>query len=388
MKVHLLAAATLLAGACTAPTDNDEDVAPPSAPADTSREIAFIVNAEAATVSLLDIETLAVIGAININPEDIVVARPGTPNYAQDSDLSPDGRTLYVSRGYAGDVAAFDIATGQQLWATRVDPVRADHMTITQDGAHLFVSALTVNRVRRIDTQTGAVTGEFVSGVYPHDTQVSPDGAQVFNTSLGNMQTPFEARDSIDSPTDNSGYAYELTVADAATLEIEDRIRMPNGVRPWHMRPARDAFYAQTHNHHGVILYSYPGAEELARLDLPVANGVSEQDWDFEAPHHGLALTHDGDTLCLAGRASDYAALVNAPDLSLIATIPVGDAPGWASLARNDEICLLPNSREGTVSVISVEAAEEIARIDVGAGPKHITVGAVPGDVLDTLAGQ
>ena len=52
------------------------------------------------------------------------------------------------------------------------------------------------------------------------------------------------------------------------------------------------------------------------RLELPVKAGVTVADWDFEAPHHGLAFTADGKTLCLAGRASDYAALVDASDLS------------------------------------------------------------------------
>lgn len=388
MRLCLLASAAVVLGACAEPAPEMEEAAPASPQAREDREIAFVANAEAATVSLLDTATLTVVGEIDINPDGRIVERPGTPNYAQDSDVSPDGRRLYVSRGYLGDVAAFDVATGEQLWATPVDLVRADHMTISADGAHLYVAALTANRVRRIDTQTGEVTGEFVSGVFPHDTQVSPDGRLVFNTSLGNMQVPVDRRDNIDAPSETSGYAYELTVADAASMEVQERIRTPNGVRPWHMRPDREAFYAQTHNHHGVILFSYPGIEELGRLDLPVADGVTEEDWDFEAPHHGLALTHDGATLCLAGRASDYAALVNAADLTLIATVPVGDAPGWATLARNDEICLLPNSRAGTVSVVSLAAAEELARVSVGEGPKHITVASVPADVLDQIGGS
>ena len=77
-----------------------------------------------------------------------------------------------------------------------------------------------------------------------------------------------------------------------------------------------------------------------------------------------------------------------APDLSLIATIPVGDAPGWAALANDDKLCLLPNSREATVSVISLDDAREIARIETGAGPKHITVASLPADILATQTGQ
>jgi hypothetical protein len=70
-----------------------------------------------------------------------------------------------------------------------------------------------------------------------------------------------------------------------------------------------------------------------------VKPGITARDWDFEAPFHGLALTEDGATLCLAGRASDYAALIRTSDLSLIATVPVGDGPGWAEIADGGRTC-------------------------------------------------
>ena len=65
---------------------------------------------------MLDVASRSIIGAIDINPARVKSTGPGRPNYAQDTDVSPDGRTLYVSRGYLGDVAAFDIASGKLLW--------------------------------------------------------------------------------------------------------------------------------------------------------------------------------------------------------------------------------------------------------------------------------
>jgi hypothetical protein len=114
-----------------------------------------------------------------------------------------------------------------------------------------------------------------------------------------------------------------------------------------------------------------------------VKDGVNEADWDFQAPHHGLAITHDGSTLCLAGRASDYIALVKAPELELIATIPADDAPGWATLSLDDSVCLVPNTRADTVSIVSLAERREVARVAAGDGPKHITVANVPADVVD-----
>lgn len=352
------------------------------------REIAFVANAEAGTVSLLDIPSRAIVATIDTNPDRVVIERPGTPNYAQDTDISPDGKTLYVSRGYMRDVAAFDIATGRQLWAGPVDAVRADHMTITPDGKFLFVSALTEARVRKLDAATGEVLGSFVSGVYPHDNQISADGRTVYNTSLGNMQTPVAQRDNVEAPDEKSGYAYEFTVVDASTLEVKNRIRMPFGIRPWHFNPEGTAFYAQMSNYHAVAAFDFPSGKETKRLDLPAKKDATEADWDFEAVHHGLAITHDGSTLCLAGRASDYVALVKAPELELIATIPVDDAPGWATLSADDQYCLVPNTRADTISIVSLAERKEVARVPAGNGPKHVTVAMIPAEVVDAAVAR
>ena len=350
-------------------------------------EIAFVANAEGGTVSLVDIATRKLVATIDTNPQQARADRPGTTNYAQDTDVSPDGRTLYVSRGYLGDVAAFDIATGKPLWSRSLNTVRADHMTITPDGRWLFVSALVHNRVDRIDAKTGEIRGSFVSGVYPHDNQISADGKLVINSSLGDMTVPVAKRDSVAAPSEKSGYAYQLTVADIETLQVNRRVRMPVGVRPWHMSPKGGEWYAQTSNDHAITAYSWPEGKQLRRLELPVGKGVTAADYDFEAPHHGLALSHDGAVMCLAGRASDYVALVSAPALKLIAQIPVGDAPGWAELADQDRLCLAASTRDDTLSFISIAEAKEVLRLPVGNGPKHITVARVAAEIV-TAAGK
>jgi len=297
-----------------------------------SVEIALVANAEAGTVSLVDVMARKIVGEVDTNPERKKVTRPGTPNYAQDTDVSPDGHTLYVSRGYLGDVAAFDIPSGRRLWVRDLDTGRADHMTITPDGKWLFVSLLFDNQVEKIDAATGEGKGRFPTGVYPHDNQISGDGRHVYNTSLGQLgDLPAGA-----PPKVKPANPIQFTVADIDTLEVVDSFVMPLGIRPWHMNPEGTAFYAQTSNAHAVTMFDFPSGKETKRLDLPVAAGVSDKDWDFEAPHHGLALSRDGSVLCLAGRASDYAALVSAPDLKLIAMIPLDDAPGWSAMADGD----------------------------------------------------
>src|SRR5687767_5952524 len=150
-----------------------------------STEIAVVANAEGGTVALVDVAARGIVGGINVNPAGTRREGPGAPNYAQDTDVSPDGRTLYVSRGYLGDVAAFDIASGQLRWQRSLNTGRADHMTLTPDGRTLFVSALMDNRVYKLSASIGEIEGHVVTGIYPHDVKVSKDGLRLYNSSLG-----------------------------------------------------------------------------------------------------------------------------------------------------------------------------------------------------------
>jgi DNA-binding beta-propeller fold protein YncE len=346
-----------------------------------SIEIAMVANAQAGTVALVDVASRSVLGDIDVNPARVKSEGPGAPNYAQDTDVSPDGRTLYVSRGYVGDVAAFDIASGRLMWQRPLNTGRADHMTLTTDGQSLFVSALMDNRVYKIAAATGEIKGHLVTGVYPHDNKISRDGRRLYNTSIGPISS-LPRQTSAPAPTETPSYPFQLTIADVGTLQTLDRIRFENGIRPWQFTPDEKGIYAQLSNEHAVVSYNLAARKVVKRLDLPVKPGVTVADWDFQAPHHGLALTPDGRTLCLAGRASDYAALVRAPDLKLIATIPVGDAPGWAEIADKGRVCLIANTRSDDLSIISIPKRAEIARLPIGDGPKYITVARIPASVI------
>lgn len=344
-------------------------------------EIAFIANAEAATVALLDVAALTVVGKIDVNPARAKNEGPGAPNAAQDTDISPDGRTLYVSRAYVGDVAAFDIATGRLLWTCPLNTGRADHMTLTPDGRSLFVSAMMDNRVYRIDTSKGEITGHLVTGVYPHDVKVSRDARHLYNSSIGPIAGMPRSPASLPL-TETPGFPFQLTIADATSLEVRDRIKLDIAMRPWQFTPDEKGIYAQLSNQHAVVAYDLAARKVTRRLELPVKPGIAPRDWDFEAPHHGLAISDDGRTLCLAARASDYAALVRVPELTLITTIPVGDAPGWAETADGGRLCLVTNVRSDDLSIISIAERREIRRVPMDNGPRHISVVHLPASVV------
>jgi YVTN family beta-propeller protein len=352
-----------------------------------------VANAEGGTVSIVDAKRFAVVKTIDVLPDgdratpgtddpvqalagQRIVEAAGGSNFAQDQDVSPDGRTLYVSRGHRGDVAAFDLATGRMRWKVPIPGLRSDHMTIAKDGTRLYVSALTDDRVHVVDTRTPRITGAFRTGEWPHDNHLSHDGRLVYNGSIGNIVTPSETRAAKPG-------TYRLTIADAQSLEIRRTLDFDRGIRPYVITHDENRMVAQLSEFHGLVEVDLATGRQTRKLDLPIDPGVSEADYDFEAPHHGLALSKDGQTLCVAGRASDYVALVDAKAFAPRAVIDVGDAPGWAANGPDGEHCFVPNTRADTLSVISYAQRNEVARIKVGDGPKQIEPAVLPNDVIE-----
>ncbi|HEX2085834.1 MAG TPA: hypothetical protein VHF89_09140 [Solirubrobacteraceae bacterium] len=351
----------------------------------TGREVVLVANAEGGTVSIVDAASFQVLREIDVLPDgeraddpgqallrQPVIEAAGGENYAQDQDLSPDGRTLYVSRGHRGDVAAFDLESGELLWKVAVPGFRADHMTLSGDGRFLWVSALTENVVVKVDTASHAIVGRFGGGQWPHDNHLSEDGSRIYNASIGTIVVPEESRQAMSPPP------YVLTVARTADLAVERRVEFDRGIRPVVITHDERTMFAQLSELHGLVEIDLARGEVVRTLELPVDPGVSEDDYDFEAPHHGLAITPDERTLCAAGRASDYVALVDAPSLTALATIEVGDAPGWAATGPDGRHCFVPNTRADTLSVISYAQRREVARVEVGDGPKQIEAARLP----------
>jgi hypothetical protein len=201
-----------------------------------------------------------------------------------------------VSRGYVGDVAAFDIASRRMLWNRPLNTSRGRPHEITRDGRSLFVSALLDNRVYRIATATGEIAGHLVTGVYPHDIKVSRDGRRLYNTSIGpiaSLPRPSGAPPLADTP----GHPFQLTVANADTLEITGRIRLDQAFRPWQFTPDEKIIYAQIANEHAVVACDVAARKVTRRLDLPMKAGVTVKDWFRSTASRACADGRRGDAL-------------------------------------------------------------------------------------------
>ncbi len=315
----------------------------------------------------------------------------GNDQFVDDLYASTDGREIYVSRPSFGDVVAIQLATGQIRWRTRVDGHRADHMAISPDGTSLVVSASTAKVAHIINTLSGQITATFPTGDQPHENTYSRDGSTIFNASIGSIFTP------LDEPwldwTKGDRY---LQIIDARTLEVRRKIKMgeklaafgmkgmSSSVRPMTLSPDERFLYLQVSFFHGFIEYDVELDQVTRVATLPIAEETSKLRRDqyiLDSAHHGIAMSGDGTKLCVAGTMSNYAAIVSRETFQ--ARIhPLGARTYWATTSADGRYCYVSVAGDDSVSVISYESEQEVARIPVGNHPQRARTGRLAEDIF------
>ncbi len=361
------------------------------------RPVVLVASGKSGTVTIIDATDRTVLKRINVIPDggqpsvqagdppdaatkQAIISKAAGDNFAQDLDVSPDGRTLYVSRGHRADVAAFSIATGALMWKVAIPGLRADHMTIHPDGTRLYVSdqisGTTADQVHAIDTATHRIVGSAPTGQRPHDNHITPDGKLLYNSSTGATSPEEEPRDALPQAP------YQLTVIDPSTMKVLRAFTFDRGIRPMAHTHDGQTMYAQRSEESSIMKVRLSDGALQEIVHLKVKEGTTPADYDRAAPHHGLALAGDESTLCVAGRVSDYVGLVRTDTLDPVAYIDVPDAPGWATTGPDGTSCWVTSTRADSVSVVSYDQRSEIARIPVPGGPKLAQPARLPADIF------
>ncbi|MGP4017211.1 YncE family protein [Saccharopolyspora sp. 5N708] len=371
----------------------------PVAPAvaEQRRDVMFVGNNWDGTVDLLDAEHFGKYQQINVVPDlaqrlaemtpdehaAMLVIRntagEGHDQLVDDIAVAPDGRTMYVSRPSLGDVSAFEIATGRQVWRTEVSGYRSDHMALSPDGSRLAVSATTANVVDMLDPATGGIVASFPTGDFPHENRYSADGRTLYNATIGRVIMPDEP--ALDGLKGNRW----LTIVDTASMAVTDVIDFGVGIRPFLVLPDGRTMYAQLSFHHGFIEYDLVEKRITRTVHLPLSEAAEKlrrDEYPLDSAHHGLASNGDNTKLCDAGTVSDYAAIISLPGLTTDSLVPTGKKPYWAATTPNGRYCVLSNSDSDDVSVVDFAGGGELARVPVGDHPQRVRGYAIPADVL------
>ncbi|NEA21462.1 YncE family protein [Actinomadura bangladeshensis] len=372
-------AATAMSGALPAN-------AQPARPAEAAglRDVMAVGNGQGGTVSFIDTATYRNLGSINVVPDlqqrldsmsivdrigyEAVNAAQGYRKLVDDMAVSPDGRTLYISRGVLSDAVAFDIATKKMLWRHKTEGFKADHAALSADGRQFIVSATTASKAEVIDTATGELVTSFATGTYPHANDYSPDGTILYNSSIGITSLP--------KLLNGLKGSRAVTAVDAATFKPLRTYTFEYGIRPAVFTRDNTTMYAQLSYLNGFIEYDLAAGRTTRTVTMPFSDKAAKMkpdDYPQNSAHHGMAMNADETKLCVAGTIDDYVSIVSRPGLTTDGTVTYAtDAlPYWTQTSPNGRDCFVSLAEDDQISVIDYRTAKEVARIDVGRFPQR-----------------
>ena len=364
---------------------------PAAADSGSLHDVLLIGNAVSGTVSFIDGHTFQNLGSFNIVPDlqqrlasftpaqwinyglanaDEATVDPavGGTRYVDDVTVSPDGKTIYVSRANLDDVAAFDLATHTELWHSQVDGIHADHMALSPDGTRVVVSATTSQVADVYDAATGARVTTFPTGTYPHQNNYTADGKYIYNESIGVTLLP-KALNALKGQL-------QLELVDAKTFQVVKVWTFPYGLRPFVIANDGTTMYADLSYLNGFIKYDLNSSTTLATVNQPFSASAANESPDSypqNSAHHGIALSGDQTKLCDVGTIDDYTKIVSVGSLATQATVtyPTGSIPYWAATSVDGNYCFVPLSAGNAVSVVSYATGQEVARVPVGDFPQR-----------------
>jgi PQQ-dependent catabolism-associated beta-propeller protein len=215
-------------------------------------------------------------------------------------DLSPDGKTIYVSNEDEGAASFVDAASGKVLQSVKVGK-EPEGVKLSADGKTLYVTSEVASLVHVIDVATAKVVKNVKVGKRPRRMAITPDGKELWVTN------ELDASLSIVSTADHSV---------AATIKFEVKGARAEDISPVGITMSRDgkrAFVALGRANH-VAFVDVPG-RKVTNLVL-----VGKRPWN-------VTLDKAEARLWVVNGMSDDITVVDVAGAKAIKSIPVGRVP-------------------------------------------------------------
>jgi len=332
------------------------------------RMYAYINNAGDATVTAVDLISLAAVSSIPVGPAPSGIR--AHPTRAEIWGVSSEGGYVWVIDARAGQVAA-RIPVGASPFAVDFSP----------DGARAYVAASGSGTVSAIDCATRRVVAKAQTGRRPWLARVSPDGALLVVPN----------RDDSTVALLNPANLSHLATIPVAT-HPEQVVILPDSSKAFLASSA--AAISVLDLRQRVLLATLPLAGPPADLVLkpddgklfvpsPASNGLSIVDtWKNEIIQHMLvgdapvraSLTADLKFLYLTDAAAGRVMPLETRFTQLWPPIAVGQRPGVSRFTPGDDLLLVVNEDSGDLAVIRPRTNSLLTMIPVGRHPRDLAI--------------
>jgi YVTN family beta-propeller protein len=223
-------------------------------------------------------------------------------------DLSPDGRTLYVSNEETAELTVLDLPGGRVRGKVRVGH-EPEGVAVRPDGAVVFVTSEQDAEVTAIDAASLTVVGHVPTGPRPRSVVLTRDGLTGF------VADEMGAR---------------VTLFDPATLAVRGDVAvhldspMPSGPRPMGaaLSPNEKLLFVTCGRGGAVAVIDVASRKQVRSID-----GVGDRPW-------GIASSADGTRLYTANGTSSDLSIVSLATGNVDRRVYVGGLPWGVAMGR------------------------------------------------------
>jgi YVTN family beta-propeller protein len=216
-------------------------------------------------------------------------------------DLSPDGKTLYVSNEDTAEMTALDTTSGATRGKVAVGR-EPEGVTVRPDGKLVFVTSEEDGEVDAVDTTTLAVVSRMPTAARPRAVVFTQDGHTAFVTAeLGHKVTVLDA----------------VALKPLGDIPVHEDSPMPSGPRPMGAVLSLDGktLYVSCGRGGSVAIIDVATRAQVKSID-----GVGDRPW-------GIALSADGSRLYSANGTSHDLSFVNLATGNVDRRVNVGGLP-------------------------------------------------------------
>jgi len=288
----------------------------------------LISNTKSESASVIDTETLEVIGVIPLGK--------GKPNRIV---FHPDGKLAWVVYDKSHDLGIIDVDGRRLVKRLRIGG-NPYNLAFTPDGNHLVVldwaSDISTDEVIFYDLKAEKIDWRVEVSTWPAHAIFSRDGKLLY----------------VSGET-----AGDLTVIDVTKRETVARIVHGGGdAMGLALSPDGRVLYAAAGENKAVIKIDTVTNKEISRIKLP---GIV----------HEATLTADGKFMYTTLRKANRVVVVRTADDKIVASIPQKGYPDLVTMEPSGRYALVTNRYADHVSVIDLATHTQVRAIPVGKAP-------------------
>ena len=297
------------------------------------------------TVSVIDLDSLKVIGDIKVGPQVHGVA------------LSRDGERLFTTSESDNTLRIYDTYTRTLVSEIKLTG-RPNQCAVTPDGKYAAVPIRDKDGVDLVDVSQRKVV-KILPVKAPHNAFNGGSNRYIFVSSMG---------------------SHAIHMIDLATMEYASSIPVGGVPRPYVVSRDGGTMYVALSDLHGFVIVDIAEKKVVRRVEMP-----AEHPHPHERPYepidtltHGLALSPDESELWVTSLLDDAMYVYDLRSKKIVGRVPTGDGPNWVAFTPDGKYVCVSNADSDDVSIMDAKARREVARVKVGRVPKRLVAAQAP----------